>query len=94
MNINPMIFFIFFRSNSGNPGYFFGLPVLFFPNETFDTLTDAESLLIQSPAPNAGSSSLFGVCPTDANAQEYLDTMEVKFGYDISSGCILSLNRF
>lgn len=78
--------FVSFRTLSGNPGYLFGLPVLFGSINSTATAIDQvpAGLHIQSPPAN-------GACPdVNTNVQS---TQQVGFGYDISSGCLLSLDR-
>ena len=76
----------FSRTSSGNPGYLYGLPVLFGVVNSSTTAVDqvAAGLAIQSPG-------LTGQCPTGAQGSE---SMVVEFGYDVSSACLFSVNRY
>ena len=79
------IYIFLLRTSSGNPGYLYGLPVLYgTPNSTTETIDQSTAgLTIQSPS-NDGS------CPS-GGAPDF--DMVVEFGYDVSTSCLLSLNR-
>ena len=80
-----LIIYCIHRTQSGNPGYLYGLPVLFGTTNSTSTKIDQApgGLSIQAPA-------LDGICPS---VGEYISKMEVDFGYDISTACLLTLNR-
>lgn len=90
------------RKRSGNPGYVVGRPVLFgFGYKNSSTIPIAvseveEGLTIMSPFINfdINNPSTFGkaLCPTKDEIG-LVENLPVKFGYDISSGCVLYLNR-
>lgn len=84
------------RSVSGNPGYLTGLPVLFGAgNVAASTVTqDINGLRIQSPVPDSASAAVTaGECPSESSYSSFMNTMTVKFGYDVSTGCVMYLNR-
>jgi hypothetical protein len=84
------------RSVSGNPGYQTGLPVLFGAgNVATSTVTqDIEGLRVQSPVPATTETVVAsGECPSQSTYSSFLNSMTVRFGYDVSTGCVMYLNR-
>lgn len=85
-----------YRPRSGNPGYLIGKPIVFStsPSNASDGLV-LESNGIQVPwALKASVSSASSSCPSSSTLSKSLWTMEsLKYGYDISTGCSLALNR-
>ena len=83
-----MVLFIALRTLSGNPGYLMGLPVLYGTTNSTSSLIDQDpsGLSIQSP-----SMSSSGMCPSGGAS---IDFTSVNFGYDISTACLLTVNRY
>eukprot|EP01038_Epipyxis_sp_PR26KG_P005656 gene5656-7811_t len=86
------------RQRSGNPGYLLGKPVLFgsfVDNGDNDYIQETvEGLTIPSPFTqyNIHNPSSFGasICP---NSIDYINSIPINFGYDVSTGCMLELTR-
>jgi hypothetical protein len=77
------------RRRSGNPGYLMGFPVLFGAlNSTALTILVAENGLTLS----SGVLPL-ATCPSESTPAGSQFSAGVRFGYDSSWGCSLSLNR-
>ncbi len=83
-----------YRTASGNPGYIMGLPVLFrYENSSTSAVSSqADSLRVQSPIPDSAGLPV-GLCPSADISASYLSSLEVEFGYDVTTGCMLLLNR-
>eukprot|EP00602_Paraphysomonas_sp_CaronLab_P009931 CAMPEP_0185036376 /NCGR_PEP_ID=MMETSP1103-20130426/29281_1 /TAXON_ID=36769 /ORGANISM="Paraphysomonas bandaiensis, Strain Caron Lab Isolate" /LENGTH=686 /DNA_ID=CAMNT_0027573895 /DNA_START=94 /DNA_END=2154 /DNA_ORIENTATION=+ len=85
------------RYRSGNPGYRFGLPVLFGSLDSSNEVILAEEsgLTVSTALPTSQAGvSTFGsaLCPSELT----IDNVEkegVRFGYDLVSSCSLQLNR-
>lgn len=88
------------RSRSGNPGYIMGKPVL------YGTMTGSATVITEQvaglvvPSPltdygNAGATFPFtgglSACPTKTAASTF-SHVPLRFGYDVSTGCSVSLN--
>lgn len=87
------------RERSGNPGYNMGKPVLYGTKsiiiEEWTTGLSIPSPLI-SQTVNLGSVPSASTCPTQpdiTNGGQGLGYESVSFGYDVSTGCMLSLTR-
>jgi hypothetical protein len=81
------------RERSGNPGYNMGKPIVY---GTLNTIMQEWTTGLTIPSPLVGQiASLIsppsaGTCPTSANQKSY---SSINFGYDVSTGCMLSLTR-
>ena len=93
------------RERSGNPGYIIGRPVLFgsgFYNSSVSSTTPeyileyVNGLAISTPflAYDMNDPASFGLsmCPSLSQLNE-MTKHYIKFGYDITTGCVLNLNR-
>ena len=87
------------RPRSGNPGYLMGAPIVFGKAGTTDGTIDAYVGGFKIPSPIAlfassdqsmASSDPPSTCPTSTQVP---GSVQVPFGYDISTGCTLSLTR-
>jgi tectonic-1/3 len=85
------------RVRSGNPGYYLGAPVLFGYLDATVSSTVKEvisGMTIPSPLVNYDATAPvnFGKakCPTSTQTQA---SMPVKFGYDVATGCTVTLTR-
>ena len=90
-----------YRPRSGNPGYLQGTPVLYGvyqPAVAFGkkgtVLEQIGGLTVPAPLVSFDSARIgqFGhsICPQSATASAQTP---LKFGYDVSTGCVLSVNR-
>lgn len=90
-----------YRPRSGNPGYLQGTPVLYGVYQPSAALDKKGTVLEQVggftvPAPlvsfDTAGAGQFGrsICPKSSST---LPQTPLKFGYDMSTGCVLSLNR-
>lgn len=81
------------RDRSGNPGYNMGKPIIY---GTLNTIVEEWITGLTIPSPLVGqiatstSPPSASTCPTSSNQKSY---SSVNFGYDVSTGCMLSLTR-
>ena len=86
------------RPKSGNPGYYMGAPIVFgVADESAGTVAEVVGgYKIPSPrslftiSDSATSTALPSTCPMST---EVPGSMQVEFGYDVSTGCTLTLTR-
>ena len=66
------------------------MPLLFGSSSSTSQQIDIipSGLMVQGPSDPSGS------CPTEINAIDFQNILPVKFGYDLSSGCVINVNRF
>lgn len=81
------------RARSGNPGYLVGKPVIagYVSSSIINELT--EGLTIPSAISPFSDTDVYrapGICP---NNTDNMGTTSVLFGYDVSTGCSLSLTK-
>ena len=82
------------RIRSGNPGYIVGRPVVYGYTNTsngtkINELVDGMTVSLPSTASISGDSRT--TCPTSSDV---VGKLPVSFGYDVSTGCGIELNRY
>ena len=84
------------RERSGNPGYNMGKPIVY---GTLSTTIQEWTTGLTIPSPLVGQTVTgttlpsASTCPTSTDVSSGLSYSSVSFGYDVSTGCMLSLTR-
>lgn len=96
------MYVLFYRARSGNPGYLLGLPVLFgqLSSPVINQLVDGFTVPSAIAPFDFDNPDTFGlsICPQGSSYTSTSSTgstaqVQVKFGYDLTSGCSVHLNR-